>query len=399
MLDPRHLLQALEHKRDEFHAYQQRAAEERKRYREQLACLTRASLDEIQTRLALDPWPGARPTREYNTHADLTVPFAPTFAHHQDARAWAHHQLADRVTFAVDGSQLMPNKELSVPVAVVQVGWFLNPHCADRPFEKRVETEILGPEELLASGSEEKLFHDQHISLRRYQMEVRRLQQFCREWEERQPLPVGFFDGSLLVSFAEVLKDFHRHAYLQAAIDLLQTSLRHRVPVLGYVDTSVARDVLRMLALFLGQDPPQSFEGLRDIDMLAPLLPGWGDRTIAFALARPGILREYGDQQDALGFCYLRTSMERPPVRVEFPLWLLEHDLLDTALDALRAEAIVGNGYPYALETADQTAWFAPQDRARFAALLRQFLEHQELSFHLSNKLQSKQRRRADRRP
>ncbi|TNE52051.1 MAG: DNA double-strand break repair nuclease NurA [Deltaproteobacteria bacterium] len=394
MLDPRHVLQALETKREEFASFQRRTLREQAETQEQLEHIGRSTLTEVLLRLSHEPWPGARPTQELDHYGSLTVPFEATFAHHQESRAWAKDKLLHRTTFAVDGSQLMPNKELSVPVAVVQIGWFLNPHQAGQPFEKQVRTQVLGPEELLSSGSEEKLFHDQHISLRRYEMEAQRLQEFCTLHAEQTPPPMGLFDGSLLISFAEVLKDFHRHAYLQAALSLLKTSQETKIPVLGYVDTSVARDVLRMMALFLGQEPSSSYEGLRDSDMLASLLPRWGDRTIAFALARPGILREYGEMSEGLGFCYLRTSMDRPPVRVEFPLWLVDDGILDDVLNLLRAEAIVGNGYPYALETADQAAWFAPQDRSRFANLLRRFLDQQDMPLQSSNKLQSKQRRR-----
>lgn len=399
MLNPHNLLQALETKREEFASYRQRTLREQAETREQLEHLNQSNRTEILLRIVHEPWPGARPTEELEQHGTLVVPFGQTFAHHQESRAWAREQLLNRATFAVDGSQLMPSKELSVPVAVVQVGWFLNPHNNEEAFEKQVQTQVLGPEELLSSGSEEKLFHDQHISLRRYEMETSRLQQFCQEYREQNPPPLALFDGSLLISFAEVLKDFHRHAYLQAALSLLKTSKETQVPVLGYVDTSVARDVVRMISLFFGQEPSSSYEGLRDIDMLSPWLPNWGDRTIAFALARPGILREYGEMSEGLGFCYLRTSMEKPPVRVEFPLWIVEEGLLDDAMNLLRAEAIVGNGYPYALETADQVAWFAPQDRSRFASLLRRFLDQQEIPLQSSNKLQSKQRRRAHANP
>jgi hypothetical protein len=316
------------------------------------------------------------------------------FRHHQEARDWASEILTDRTTFAVDGSQLMPSKEVSVPVAVVQVSWFLNPHTTKRAFVKQLQTEIIGPRELLASGSDDKLFHDQYISLKRYQMETQLLQKLCGEVEATEPVPIGFFDGSLLVSFAEVLIELHRSAYLDAAKKLLETSAKTRVPILGYVDTSAARDLIRMLSFFFYREVPPKGEGLSDIDVCDLLLPRWGDRTVAFRLARPGIQREYGEAGQGIGFYYLRTSSQRPPTRIEFPFWMLKADLLDTMTNVILAEAAIGNGYPYALETADQIAWIAPQDRSRFNRILQQFLQQDQIDLQTSNKMKSKQRRR-----
>src|SRR5262249_15245782 len=57
-----------------------------------------------------------------------SLPFGRQFAHHEAARAWAQERLAGVTTFAVDGSQLPPWRDASIPVALVQVALFENPH-------------------------------------------------------------------------------------------------------------------------------------------------------------------------------------------------------------------------------------------------------------------------------
>jgi hypothetical protein len=63
-------------------------------------------------------------------------------------------------------------------------------------------------------------------------------------------------------------------------------------------------------------------------------------------------------------------------------------------MDIVRAETVVGNGYPYPLETADAVAVLTMEDRERFYELFRQFAQRHDLPLRVSRKLLSKQQRR-----
>lgn len=394
MLDSTHLLEALTDKGDEFIHYQKRKEEEQELLKQQFHKFSGTPPERIYHILSKETWPGARPTYEWEEAGSLVLPFDQEFSHHQEAREWSRGILENQAVFAADGSQLLPTKDLSLPVALVQVGSFYNPHSLEKDFAKELKTKVLGPEELLASGSEEKIFHEQYISLKRYQMESQCIQEFCLNKERASRDSLAFFDGSLLISFAEILMDLHRNEYLNSVMDLLDASIRMEVPLVGYVDTSAARDLIRMFSLFSFDSSLAHHDGIRDTDITNVILPNWGDRTIAFHLLRPGILGQYNNIGGGLGFFYMRTSMSRPPARIEFPMWILEAGLLDKVVDIIRAELVIGNGYPYAIETADQIAWFSPQDRAKFGRVLHHFLEQREISLHNSTKRQSKDRRR-----
>jgi hypothetical protein len=82
------------------------------------------------------------------------------------------------------------------------------------------------------------------------------------------------------------------------------------------------------------------------------------------------------------------------PARLDIPSWIFEAGLLQEVLDAVRAECVVGNGYPYALETADAAAVITAQDRARILQTLQMFAEQEKLGFRISRKAMSKSRRR-----
>jgi hypothetical protein len=173
---------------------------------------------------------------------------------------------------------------------------------------------------------------------------------------------------------------------------MLRASQEAQVPLVGYVDTSFARDLVTMLALLfrLPQAPR-----LSDGSLLRPRMQ-WGDRSQAYVCTRDDkVLPEYGPQARGVCFAYLKTTADGTPARLEFPRWLAEDPAeLERVLDLVRAECIVGNGYPYALETADAVAVISLQDRERFYATFQQFAEKEGLPLRYARKALSKRMRR-----
>jgi hypothetical protein len=130
-------------------------------------------------------------------------------------------------------------------------------------------------------------------------------------------------------------------------------------------------------------------------------LLGWGARTPLFVCKRGSadqkqisVLEEFESQQQSIGFVYLKTGSQAPPARLEIPMWIHRQGLLDQVLDVVRAEVVVGNGYPYAIEAADAAAVISTRDREAFYALFQQFAERQGIKLHVSQKATSKARRR-----
>ncbi|HEY7543315.1 MAG TPA: DNA double-strand break repair nuclease NurA, partial [Blastocatellia bacterium] len=121
----------------------------------------------------------------------------------------------------------------------------------------------------------------------------------------------------------------------------------------------------------------------------------WGDRTKLFCCARRGILDSYEEEwKRGVGFVYLKTTGDHPPSRIDLPMWVYERGLLDYVIDTVRGEVIVGNGYPYAIESADQTAVISQRDREMFYAIFQEFAEREGLDLRIARKAASKARRR-----
>jgi hypothetical protein len=396
MLVRNKVIAALEAKKDRFAGYQVELRDTLNRYREALERLPALSRAEVETQFdeAEILWPGALPTDEQNRLHDTLVSMGQGWTSHEEARAWAREVLFNTPTFAVDGSQIPPSRDFSVPIGAVQVGWFENPHTPGGQYVKDLAFEVLAPGELADEaddngGSE---FPDWHVNLRRFQMECRTIVEYVQAHAGADPAPLCFFDGSLVLSFAQHMRPNLRRAYVDAVTAMLRASQTSRVPLLGYIDTSFARDLLTMLAhLFRLPPAPRLSDGA----LLRPRMQ-WGDRGQVYLCARDDkVLPDYGAQAREVCFTYLKTTAEGAPARLELPRWLAEdEEELERVLNLVRAECIVGNGYPYALETADAVAVISLQDRERFYATFQQFAEKEGLALRYSRKALSKRVRR-----
>ncbi len=395
------VIAALEAKKDRFAGYQVELRDTLDRYREALERLPSLSRAEIEARFdeAEIAWPGARPTDEQDRLHDTVITFGERWANHQQARAWAREVLLNTPTFAVDGSQISPSHDFSLPVGAVQVGWFENPHAPGGQYVKDLAFEVLAPDEL--AGEEESGdgdFPDWRVNQRRFEMECRVIVEYIQAHAAQYPqggaapAPLCFFDGSLVVSFTRHMHPNLRRDYVRAVTDMLRASQAGRVPLVGYVDTSSARDLVTMLA-HLYRLPPAP--RLNDGALLRSRM-GWGDRSQVYLCARDdNVLPEYGPQAREICFTYLKTTADGSPARLEFPRWLAEDEAeLERTLNLVRAECVVGNGYPYALETADAVAVISLQDRERFYATFQQFAEKENLPLRYSRKALSKRTRR-----
>ncbi|MCB0165435.1 MAG: DNA double-strand break repair nuclease NurA [Anaerolineae bacterium] len=376
---------SLEAHRSRFQVANQHLQAELDRLQGILAHWANQPVEALDAALVHSPWPGARPTKE-QTNAKLVTSFTERWQHHQQARAWALQILEGVTTFAVDGSQLSPPKEFSIPVGLVQVGWFKNHHTRQSHgrFEKDATVTVLGPEELEVEGSVEE-----EVGWRRFQAEVAQLHTFITDTSDSAKPTVAFFDGSFILSFIQRLPMQRRQAYLQPIRDLLATSEQVRIPLVAYVDLSRSRDLLNMLLTLTGE---QRFSQLTDAQLLSGLMEAWGDRCRFYTCARsdrfiPSVWRDY--YADVV-FTYLQTTSDGLPARIELPRWVLEDELQEWVLDVIRAECVVGLGYPYTLASADAVAVISSRDRARFTTLFQQFAEEADLDLRQSRKEISK---------
>ena len=311
----------------------------------------------------------------------------------EQSLAWAKAHLQDVTTFAVDGSQVFPQKDFSIPIALVQIGWFENHHCDNGTYSKDIQLDVMTPKDLVSDRSQPM---DRWINMRRFSMEVQRLIHYIQQAKDqalahnRDPKKcLVFFDGSLVLSFAYMLDDNIRTPYIEQILTLLRVSEEHQVPLVGYVDTAQSNDITTLLRTL---DKLETTRAIHDAKLLNRLMK-WGDRTPLMTCDRGDILTYYAEMRSRIAFTYLKTNANYP-ARIELPTWVWEAGRAETVLNQVRAEVVVGNGYPYAIETADQTAVLQSRDRQIFYRILQDWASQENLQLKLSQKMMSKSRRR-----
>jgi NurA domain len=395
------ILQQLENKRDQFVAFEDSFQNEANKYLDALDRMAMLPGSELARRLTFVETPGALPTAEFDSAPDLRVEFPHKWKNHQEAREWAFDALLDHPTFAVDGSQIRPEDDFSIPVAAVQVAWFENRHASDGRYAKEARFEVLTPEDLTIEFNGDRVISEQQVNLRRFELEIEALcetmESLAAEDEVAGRLPMALFDSSLVISFADRLQGEAQDRHIRAMLKLLRSSENAGVPVVGYVDGSRARDLLHMIAGCFKLDDA---EKIHDAGLVDSRLT-WGERTPMFICARggadrkqQGILEKFEEYSRGIGFVYLKTSATSPPARLEIPLWVLDRGLLDQVINLVTAEVVVGNGYPYVIQSADAAAVISSRDRDAFHAIFQRFAREQRLDLRISQKSASKSRRR-----
>ncbi|HEY9640372.1 MAG TPA: DNA double-strand break repair nuclease NurA [Coleofasciculaceae cyanobacterium] len=387
-LKPSQIHDLLTAKREDFAAFNQEAWQQLQEYQFHLKKLCATGEDEVQELLEMHIADVGARLLETLERANVGVIASHlVWQNREQSAAWVRDRLTGIKTFAVDGSQIYPGKDLSIPVALVQIGWFENPHLPTGEYEKDIALDIMTPADLHVGNSGQPV--DRKVNMRRFQMETERLIDYMATHAYAQDCLV-FLDGSLIATFAEAFELESRQVYVACLLELLRASQTYRVPLVAYIDTSYAQDLKVMLQKLF--DLPES-QSIHDAQLLNKYME-WGDRTPLFLCERSGILEDYKEHRRQIAFTYLKTTRENYPARLEMPLWMYEEGLQEQIIDWVRGEVIIGNGYPYVIETADQTAVLQAADRQAFFRILQNWADQEGLNLRFSRKMVSKARRR-----
>lgn len=394
----------LHNQREDFVRFAETQSTDLTTYLQVLQQICELSSTEVLKKISSSENVGAIPSDELNGRNSFSFNFTEKWQNHEQARNWAFETLKNRTTFAADASQILPGRDISLPVAAIQVGWFENPHDETQSYEKNAKFTVLSPKELL-ENQDEPMNPETRVGEKRFHAEVDRVSEFLKKkkgWQERgERLPLAFFDGTLLVSFS-LPQTALQISFVQKMLELVHLSRETKVPVVGYIDRSFSRDLLNLLDAF-DQKTTSESQTLYDATILHAetsnfqrVLKNWGDRTCFCYSKRKGLSAfiEQKTQRSLVGFTYLQTTSDGSPARIDVPSWIYEEGFLDEILDTIRAECVIGLGYPYALETADATAVITARDREIFLGALQEFASREKLNFSVSRKSTSKGRRR-----
>jgi hypothetical protein len=299
----------------------------------------------------------------------------------KDSMDWVDSVLSSIPVGAVDGSQIYSDKNYEIPLAVIQISRIFNRHTSDRDFSQDTDAAIITPDEFEAASVYS--FGSIYVDARRFSMECDGVVHLMNEYE-------GIFvllDGALILSHINMLNKNTREIYLKAIMKLLGTSQKTRNPVIGFIDTTMPRDITLMMHFLFGLRKSK----LPDTHLFSNVL--WGERTAAFLCDRDdrrgdearSVLDNYGIFRNELAFFYMRAS-NGLPVRVEFPSWVHKEGMVDKIADIIRAECIIRTNYPDILMRAHDAAVIRTNEHELFYGMLENFCKVHGIKIHRSAK-------------
>ncbi len=311
----------------------------------------------------------------------LIHPFPFNWKNRHDAIEWVDSVLSGVAVGAVDGSQIYSDKNYEIPLAVIQTSQILNRHTNDSDYKENTEAEIITPDEF--EDASVYSFGSEYVDARRFALECDSIVQLMKEHDK----PCVMLDGALILSHINVLNRNIRDVYVRAVNKLLEASEKTRAPVIGFIDTTMPRDITLMMHFLFGLKKGK----LSDTYLFSHLL--WGERTAAFLCDRDdrrgdearSVLDNYGKFRDQIAFFYMRVS-NGLPARVEFPAWMYKEGMVDKIADIIRAECVIRGNYPDILMRAHEAAVIKMNEHDLFYGMLDNFCKAHGITIYKSAK-------------
>jgi hypothetical protein len=323
----------------------------------------------------------------------------------QDAMEWVDSVLAGVAVGSADGSQIYPDKNYGLPIAVVQIGSVRNRHTEESEYAQSTSATLITPGEF--ADADVYAFSKAFVDARRFALECDALIDLMHtgsgtdtdtdmdtDMDMDDDRIYLLLDGTLVPSHINALRTNVKEIYIGAMRRLLDASNETGNPVIGYVDVSVQRDVVTMMRHIYGL--PET-KRLFDPVLFAGRL-NWGDRTKAFVCNRddrrgadsPSVLDMYVGHRDSIAFFYMR--MGDLPSRIEFPVWCADDTAkIDRIADIIRAETIIRGSYPDILMVAHRNAVITTGEHSLFYRMLNRFCTEHGIAAYTGAKQVSKE--------
>ncbi|MCZ7393944.1 MAG: DNA double-strand break repair nuclease NurA [Candidatus Methanoperedens sp.] len=374
MIDLKNISLQFDAKLAAIKSYDVERSELTEEYRKELAKWT--SID-ISMNGRLPSYSGAKILEE----GKLIHPFQYNWKNRHEAMEWVDSVLCGVAVGAVDGSQIYSDKNFEMPIAVLQASCIFNRHTDKREYKQETEAAIITPDEFEAASVYS--FGSEYVDARRFSMECDSIIALIREHEKLCVL----LDGALILSHINVLNRNIRQIYINAIIKLLDASKKTENPVIGFIDTTMPRDITLMMHFFFKLKKSK----LSDTHLFSSLL--WGERTAAFVCDRDdrrggesrSVLDNYESFRNDIAFFYMRLSSGLP-ARVEFPAWAYEKGLVDKIADIIRAQCVIRGNYPDILMRAHDAAIIRLNEHTLFYGMFDNFCKAHGIKIHKSAK-------------
>lgn len=374
MIDLKNISLQFDAKLDSIMSYDIERSELTEEYRNEL---TKFRNIDTSMNERLPPYSGAK----FLETGKLIHPFPFNWKNRHEAMGWVDTVLSGVAVGAVDGSQIYSDKNFEIPIAVIQTSSIFNRHTENSDYKQETGAAIITPGEFETASVYS--FGSEYVDARRFSMECDTIIRLMKEHEKLYVL----LDGALILSHINVLNRNIREIYINAIVKLLSASRETRNTVIGFIDTTMPRDITLMMHFLFGLKKTK----LSDTHLFSHLL--WGERTAAFLCDRDdrrgevssSVLDNYGLFKTNIAFFYIRLS-NGLPARVEFPAWVHEKEDIDKLADIIRAQCVIRGNYPDILMRAHDAAVIRMSEHDLFYGMFNNFCRAHGIKINKSAK-------------
>jgi hypothetical protein len=293
-----------------------------------------------------------------------------------EMKNWAAEELSKKVVIAVDGSQILTTGEFTIPLGFVQAGAFWTEYTPEKGlYGKDFRSDIFVGSTATEEREQSEPLHEMGVNMRRLAKEIDLALETIEKFRKRGVKAYLLLDGSIIFRFLNHASEEVKQAMCGDLVRLLHACEEKAIPVAGYVDHSFAKDITATLEKLL----KKSYDiKVSDIAVVGPALGevGFGARTSVFRLKHDFLSRYYSEYANDMCFFYQKLH-SGPPVRIEFPKWICDAEAVQDLARVVAAQAIIGDGYPYVLLRAHETAFLESANRDRFNTIVTWFLSEE----------------------
>lgn len=299
--------------------------------------------------------------------------------------------LDEYCVYAVDGSQIYPDRHQGVACYLINIGTALIqygalPGQSGAQFTSQPYLMTAQMEQADAQGSYE--MHPDMVNCQRTEFEFRAGLEMSQTQALQDKNPIFLFDGSLIFWHLDSKEEPVKNRFLTSYCGLLQELYNHRVLHAGYISLPKSRElvnVLRIKSEMSSQDSGNmAFNGscLVDADIVRFYLKPH-HRTLVFENRSP-IVALYPPHLRP-HFFYLHNGVEI--VRIEIPAWIAQDtQLVEYISSVILNQSLKGNGYPVCLAEAHEQAVVKAADRELFYVMLQKIMHEKKLVYPMSQK-------------
>ncbi|MCZ7406557.1 MAG: DNA double-strand break repair nuclease NurA [Candidatus Methanoperedens sp.] len=374
MIDLKNISLQFDAKLDSIMSYDVERSELTMEYRSELEKLKNIDLSMNEH---LSPYSGAK----FLETGKLIHPFPFNWKNRHEAMEWVDSVLSGVAVGAVDGSQIYSDKNFEIPIAVIQTSSIFNRHTENSDYNQETGASIITPGEFEEASVYS--FGSEYVDARRFSMECDTIIRLMKEHEKLYVL----LDGALILAHINVLNRKIREIYINAIVKLLSASRETHNTIIGFIDTTMPRDITLMMHFLFGLKKTK----LSDTHLFSHLL--WGERTAAFLCDRDdrrgevssSVLDNYGLFKNSIAFFYMRLGNGLPS-RVEFPAWIHEKEDIDKLADIIRAQCVIRGNYPDILMRAHDAAVIRMSEHDLFYGMFDNFCKAHGIKINKSAK-------------